>query len=119
MSISTVDAEPTAIGVLVTESFINVGLEDGRQLIVPTSWYPRLTHATTAERQNWRLLGGGYAIEWPDLDEHIGVDGLLLGKHSGESDKSFHQWLEGRKKKGNGSTSAKPAKRPRRLVTAK
>lgn len=101
MSISTFEAEPAAIGVLVTEAFINVGLEDGRQLSVPTSWYPRLAHATTAERQNWRLLGGGYAVEWPDLDEHIGIEGLLLGRRSGESKVSFDRWL-GRRMKRSG-----------------
>ena len=42
------------------------------------------------------LLGEGYAIEWPDLDEHIGIEGLLAGRRSGESKKSFEQWLAGR-----------------------
>ena len=39
---------------------------------------PRLLNASAKERQNWQLLGDGYAIEWPDLDEHIGIEGLLL-----------------------------------------
>jgi hypothetical protein len=38
-------------------------------------------------------LGDGYAIEWIDLDEHIGIEGLLAGKRSGESHKSFARWL--------------------------
>jgi hypothetical protein len=42
--------------------------------------------------QHWRLLGPGYAIEWPDLDEHIGVEGLLAGRRSGESKKSLERW---------------------------
>lgn len=49
------------------------------------------------ERQNWRLLGGGYAIEWPDLDEHIGVEGLLAGRRSGESQESLRRWLVSRR----------------------
>ncbi|MCJ7621238.1 MAG: DUF2442 domain-containing protein, partial [Anaerolineae bacterium] len=48
---------------------LTVDLADGRRLIVPLAWYPRLWHASPAERQNWQLLGDGYAIEWPDLDE--------------------------------------------------
>ena len=53
--------------------------------------------ATEAERATWQLLGGGYAIEWPDLDEHIGVAGLLAGRRSGESEASLKQWIASRK----------------------
>ncbi|MGH9800253.1 MAG: DUF2442 domain-containing protein [Blastocatellia bacterium] len=63
---------------------------------MPPAWYPRLAHASDAERQNWQLLGDGYAIEWPTLDEHIGVEALLAGKHSGESEKSLVRWLAAR-----------------------
>ena len=44
-------------------------------------------------RENWEILGDGYAIAWDDLDEHIGIEGLLAGKSSGESDRSFKRWL--------------------------
>lgn len=70
-----------------------IHLPDDRILEIPIDWYPRLLHATEAERQNWQLLGDGYAIHWPDLDEHIGVEGLLAGRRSGESEKSFQRWL--------------------------
>jgi hypothetical protein len=73
-----------------------VGLADGRPLLVPLAWYPRLAHATADERRHWQLLGDGYAIEWPDLDEHIGVEGLLAGRRSGESERSLQRWLEAR-----------------------
>ncbi|WP_397428431.1 DUF2442 domain-containing protein [Phormidesmis priestleyi] len=46
--------------------------------------------------QNWQFLGGGYAIEWVDLDEHIGVEGLLAGRQSGESQRSLERWLSTR-----------------------
>ncbi len=52
--------------------------------------------ASLKERQNWQLLGDGYAIEWLDLDEHIGIEGLLAGRRSGESRKSFERWLAAR-----------------------
>ena len=73
-----------------------IHLLDGRSVVIPLDWYPRLLHATAAERQNWELLGDGYAIHWPDLDEHIGVEGLLAGRCSGESEKSFQRWLMAR-----------------------
>lgn len=68
-------------------------LVDGRAVSVPLEWFPRLLHATAEERGSWQLLGGGYAVEWPDLDEHIGMEGLLAGRRSGESERSFRRWL--------------------------
>lgn len=60
------------------------------------AWYPRLMNATESELQNWRLIGKGYGIHWEELDEDISVEGLLLGKPSGESQTSFKRWLSGR-----------------------
>ena len=90
------ETEPVAVDIAVVDGELTVNLADGRRLVVPLSWYPRLEHATPAERQNWRLLGDGYAIEWPALDEHIGIEGLLAGRRSGESQKSFERWLASR-----------------------
>ena len=72
------ETESIAMHVTVTEDKLIVDLTDGRSLGVPLAWYPRLVHGTPAERQHWQLLGEGYALEWPDLDEHIGVEGLFL-----------------------------------------
>ena len=91
-----VENEPVACRMIVTEEQLIVELVDGRTLSVPLAWYPRLLHATLAERQNLHLLGDGYAIEWPDLDEHIGVEGLLAGRRSGESAVSLQRWLTAR-----------------------
>lgn len=85
------EQDPVAIGVKFTEAYFIVELADGRLLSIPLVWYPRLAHATTQERANWQFLGGGYAIEWPDLDEHIGVEGLLSGRSSGESEVPFQK----------------------------
>ncbi len=84
------------IEVTVTEDDLALDLSDGRRMIVPLAWYPRLLHATDEERQNWLLLGDGYAIEWPDLDEHIGIEGLMAGRSSGESLQSLNRWLASR-----------------------
>ena len=93
MTTLTLETEPIAHQVSITEENLIVALVDGRSLSIPLAWYPRLQHATLQERQNWELLGGGYAIAWADLDEHIGVEGLLAGRRSGESQKSFERWL--------------------------
>lgn len=96
MTTLVLEAEPMAASVTVSETDLAVQLTDGRSLTVPLHWYPRLVHATLAERNHWQLLGDGYAIEWPDLDEHIGVEGLLAGRRSGESERSLQKWLQDR-----------------------
>ena len=80
----------------VTEENLSVDLEDGRTISAPIIWYPRLWHGTPEERQNWRFIGEGTGIHWPDLDEDISVEDLLLGIRSGESQKSLKRWLESR-----------------------
>jgi len=88
--------DPTAAKVAVTDDRLVVDLADGRTLSVPLTWYPRLLHGSDAERGNRQLLGDGYAIEWPDLDEHVGIEGLLAGRQSGESLISLKRWLAAR-----------------------
>jgi hypothetical protein len=85
MSTLVLEVEPLAVEAAVTEDDLMVQLTDGRRIVVPLAWYPRLLHASKAKRQHWQLLGDGYAIEWPELDEHIGIEGLLAGRLSGES----------------------------------
>jgi hypothetical protein len=86
-------ALPRAVSVTVTDDTLSVDLEDGRTISVPIVWYPRLAHGTPAERANFQISGAGYGIHWPDLDEDIGVEGLVLGKKSSESPGSFERWL--------------------------
>ena len=90
-------ALPRAISVTVTDDTLSVDLEDGRTISVPIGWYPRLAHGMPAERLHFQISGAGYGIHWPDLDEDIGVEGLLLGKRSTESPASFERWLRRRK----------------------
>ena len=82
--------------VTVTTDTLSVDLTDGRTIAVPLAWYPRLVHGTPEERNHWRLLGQGEGIHWPELDEDISVENLLVGKASGESQRSFQQWLQDR-----------------------
>ncbi len=86
-----------AKGVTASDEALTVDLADGRTITVPLAWYPRLAHGTLAERSNWRLIGGGSGIHWPDLDEDISVESLLAGRRSGESQTSLRRWIEARK----------------------
>jgi len=90
-------ALPRVVNVTITEDTLSVDLEDGRTVSVPIGWFPRLAHGTPAERANVQIGGAGFGLHWPDLDEDIGVEGLLLGKRSMESPASFEQWLQKRK----------------------
>ncbi len=92
----TLEADPIALTVIINETHLIVDLADGRQLSVPLAWYPRLLQGTAEERQNWEIFGDGIAIEWADLDEHIELEGLLAGRKSGESQRSFDRWLTAR-----------------------
>jgi hypothetical protein len=98
MTTLTVDSGALkATAVDVTDDSLVVELADGRSISVPLGWYPRLFHASPAERKNSRLIGGGEGIHWPDLDEDISVEGIIAGRRSGESSRSLQQWLESRK----------------------
>jgi len=97
MSILAIEIEvPFAIDVHTTADTLTVDLSDGRTISVPLGWYPRLEHAQSVERSNWRLIGKGLGIHWNDIDEDVSVAGLLAGKPSGESQASFKKWLQGR-----------------------
>lgn len=98
MNTSTEVGTPEAQSVTISKDVLTVDLTDGRSISVPVSWYPRLSHGTSEERNNWHLLGGGVGIHWPDLDEDISVQGLLAGRRSGETQASLQRWLEGRRK---------------------
>ena len=86
-----------ATAVQTTDDTLVVELADGRSVSVPLGWFPRLFHATTAERQNWRFVGNGEGIHWPNLDEDISVEGILAGSPSGESPRSLQRWLDSRR----------------------
>ena len=62
-----------------TDNTLAVDLFDGRTIIVPLVWYPRLLDATPQQRRNWRISGAGYGLHWPDIDEDLSTEGLLRG----------------------------------------
>ena len=98
MSSSVIEIEEArARQVTISEDSLAVDLVDGRTIIVPLVWYPRLWHGTPEERGRFEILGDGTLIHWPDLDEDLSISGLLAGRRSGESPQSLARWLEERR----------------------
>lgn len=101
MTFSPAEPRPAqATHATVTEDALTVDLMDGRSISVPLDWYPRLAHGTPDERANWRLIGRGEGISWPQLDEDVSIEGLLAGRTSSESQSSLEKWLRGRARAG-------------------
>jgi hypothetical protein len=98
MRTSTAEARVApAVRARILNDAVIVDLRDGRTVTAPLNWYPRLLHGTVRERRNWRLIGGGVGIHWPDLDEDLSVEGILAGRPSAESHASLKRWLADRK----------------------
>jgi hypothetical protein len=81
MSTLAVELHPQAHKVKCTVETIFVELLDGRTISAPLVWFPRLSHASSKQLENWEFLGDGEGIHWPDLDEDLSVAGLLAGTH--------------------------------------
>ena len=76
---TVVNIEPHIKTIEVTEETITADLEDGRTISVPLVWSWRLSEATPEQRNNFKLIGGGIGVHWPDIDEDISAEGMLYG----------------------------------------
>lgn len=79
MATLAVEHHPFAQSIHFTDDALVVELVDGRSLSVPVLWFPKLASATDDQRNDWELLGDGEGIHWPQLDEDLSINGLLLG----------------------------------------
>lgn len=79
MGILAPESDERVADVKLTDDTLNVTMKDGRTISVPLAWFPRLLHASKKQRNNWQIIGGGYGIHWPDVDEDISTEGLLRG----------------------------------------
>lgn len=77
MPTSVVRFDATALDVRVMDDRLLVTLADGRELAAPLTWFPRLLEASAEQQRNWRLVGRGQGIHWPDIDEDVSVASLL------------------------------------------
>jgi len=99
MTTATIDIEPRVKSVSFRRDKFSVEIADGRTVLVPLEWYPRLRHSTVAERADWRVMedsDGRDIIFWEQLDEFIPVIALLSGVPSRESQSSLERWLTDR-----------------------
>lgn len=82
MSSSAKKVEPEFIATKVsfTDDAICVQLSDGREITVPLEFYPKLKLATKKQRENYKLIGVGTGIHWPEIDEDLSVEGIVLGR---------------------------------------
>ena len=76
LEIDVGNLEPRAVDFTATE--LVVTLADGRRIATPLHWYPRLLRASAKERANFEIMPMG--IHWPDLDEDLGIAGMLKGR---------------------------------------
>jgi len=87
---------PKAKYVVVDDASLVMTLDDGRKVMAPLAWYPRLRHATPVERNDWRTIMGGRAVLWKSLGLGVSVKALLDGTKAGESAASLKKWLANR-----------------------
>jgi hypothetical protein len=79
MSTAVKIQEPRIKDVKVTDDVITAYLVDGRVISVPLAWSWRLSEATPEQRANYEIIGDGYSVYWPDIDEDISAEGMLYG----------------------------------------
>lgn len=85
MGILALAADERVADVEISDDELSVQLRDGRRIIVPLVWYPRLLQATDEQRKNWKVSGGGYGIHWEEIDEDLSSEGLLRGAPAARS----------------------------------
>ena len=76
LEIDVGDLRADAVEFTTTE--LVVTLADGRKIATPLDWYPRLKRASAQQRANFEIMPMG--IHWPDLDEDLGIAGMLKGR---------------------------------------
>ena len=63
-----------------TATELVVTLADGRKIVTPLDWYPRLARATAAQREKFEIMPMG--IHWPEIDEDLSIAGMLKGQRA-------------------------------------
>lgn len=77
MSTLAVKLDLHAVDVSIDDAALHFILADGREISAPLEWFPRLRDASDGQRRNWRLIGKGIGVHWPEIDEDIAVSTLM------------------------------------------
>ncbi len=77
MNSLTINKSNTANDIHFSKAKMTIFLQDGREISYPLEWFPALRNATIKQLKNWRFIGKGEGIHWPDLDEDISIEDLL------------------------------------------
>ncbi|MFH0938963.1 MAG: DUF2442 domain-containing protein [Planctomycetota bacterium] len=77
MNTLTEQTNALAVDVSCSKDILRVVLSDGRNVTVPLAWFPRLLEASSRQRDDWELIGGGIGIHWETVDEDISIASLL------------------------------------------
>lgn len=77
MATSALEHQLVPIKIVTDSTMLRITFSEGTELAVPLEWFPRLRDANTQQRANWRLIGDGEGIHWPDIDEDISISSLL------------------------------------------
>ena len=80
MSTLAVKLDAHAVDVAVDDAALRFVLADGREISAPLEWFPRLRDASASQRRNWRLIGQGIGVHWPEIDEDIAVSTLMTNR---------------------------------------
>jgi hypothetical protein len=65
------------LAVDVQDGMLLVTLQDGRLIGTPLEWYPKLVAATPEQLARVEL--STFGLHWEELDEDLGIEGMLLG----------------------------------------
>ncbi|MDM8520448.1 DUF2442 domain-containing protein [Anaerolineales bacterium HSG6] len=79
--------------VTIDNGYINLTLTDGRILMVPVRWFPRVAYAREEDRQDFEIIGRR-GVAWFQLETDLTVEQVLQGQGSDESEASFKTWQE-------------------------
>ena len=69
---------PSICRVVFSKDAMHVSLSDGRIVVIPLAWYPKLAEAKRKQLEHCVISPAGYGIHWPDLDEDLSVYGFLF-----------------------------------------
>ena len=80
-STTSTDIRPRATAAAVEGGRLRVTLADGREITIPTAWYPWLDSATPEQQVAVTIIEGGLGLWWERLDDGLSVPGLLGQPH--------------------------------------